>query len=109
MLLIKAKLNQNQNEKWMFENDSFNKVTSKTIKTPIKWKADYNINQSRNKSKKFWKNLDNGVRQKLCETAEKRMRTICKNLNDETKKKLLKSDQKKKKKKFMKIQMMKQK
>ena len=52
------------------------------MKTPIKKKAGYNTNQSSNKSKKFWKNLDNEARHKLCEAAKKRMRTIRENIND---------------------------
>ena len=70
------------------------------MKTPIKKKAGYNNNQSSNKSKKFWKNLDNEARYKLCEVAKKRIRTIRENINDEVKEQICESDQIRKQKNF---------
>lgn len=52
------------------------------------------MNQYSNKSKKFRKNLDNEVRQKLCEAAIIRVSTLRESL-DEAEEKLLKIDQKK--------------
>ena len=52
------------------------------------------MNQYSNKSKKFQKNLDNEVRQKLCEAAIIRVRALRESL-DEAEEKLLKIDQKK--------------
>ena len=65
------------------------------MKTPIKRKARFNMNQSSNKSKKRLKNL-NKARQKLCEATKKRMRVVRENLDEDAKEKLRKSDQKKK-------------
>ena len=60
------------------------------MKTPIKRKAKYNMNQCSNKPKK--KNLDNDTRKKFCEAAKKRIRTIRENLDDEATEKLRKID-----------------
>ena len=75
------------------------------MKTPIKRKARFNMNQSSNKSKKCLKNLNNKARQKLCEATKKRMRVVRENPDEDAKEKLRKSDQKKKQ--FAKILMMK--
>lgn len=92
------------------ESDSSNNTVSKSMKTPIIREARFTVNGSSNRSKKSRKNLDNKIRQKLCESAKKRMRTfrenivykaieklhkigqkrtvICKKLGDEAKEKL---------------------
>ena len=62
------------------------------------------MNQYSNKSKKFRKNLDNEVRQKLCEAAIIRVRTLRESL-DEAEEKLLKIIRKRKQ--FVKIWMLK--
>ena len=56
------------------------------MKTPIKRKTRFNMNQSSNKSKKRLKNLNNKARQKLCEATKKRLRVIRENLDEDAKK-----------------------
>ena len=73
---FKVKPTQNQNEKSTFESNSSNKAISKSMK----WKATFNLNESRNKSRKCHKVLFNEVRQKLCQADKKRMRTARENL-----------------------------
>ena len=55
-------------------------------------KSRFNMNKSRNRSKKYHKNLDNEARQKLCK-AVKKMRIIREDVDDEAKEKWGKSDQ----------------
>lgn len=60
----------------------------------MKRKARISLNESRKKFRKCHKILVNEVWQKFCETSKNIMRTILKNVNDEVKDKLRKSDQK---------------
>ena len=77
----------------MLESDPSNNEISESVKTPIKRKVRFNMNQSSNKSKRFCINLDNVSRQKSCEAAKKRMRTISENCNDMAKE-ILRSEKK---------------
>ena len=62
---FKAEPNQNQNEKSTFESDLSNNTIFKDLKTPIKMKARFSMNQSSKKWKKFRKILDNEAMQKI--------------------------------------------
>lgn len=54
------------NVKSMFESHSCNNAIFKIMKTPIKKKARFTINECSNRSKKFHENIFNEARQKLC-------------------------------------------
>ena len=73
---FKVKPTQNQNEKSTIESNSTNKAISKSMKQ----KATFNLNESRNKSRKCHKILFNEVREKLRQADKKRMRTARENL-----------------------------
>ena len=84
---FKAKSDQNRMRNLHFKVTYVsNNGISKSMKTPIKRKTRFNMNQSSNKSKKRLKNLNNKARQKLCEATKKRLRVIRENLDEDAKK-----------------------